>query len=421
MAEIKAGVVVVTKFCRPDNEKYQKYIDYIDREEAVRLQHEVEFDLFADYMDNPTKTTGLFTSDQDRLGMEGKKQLKEIFQKAQSNSSLMWQTVISFDNSWLRENGILNEDDRMDEQALKNITRHAVSKMLRNEELENAVWSAAIHRNTDNIHVHIAIVEPEPMRKMKEYVQYRNVEKDGKWIKEPILDSEGKPIKKKEHVGRFRQKSIELCKRSVVNEIIKERDNNRIINQIIRENIVQQKRNHPLLRDRRFQQAFLEVYQALPDVERNLWNYNNSIMQPVRPMIDHLTRCYLETYHAEELKELDQLLRTQQKKYERAYGTSGTLRDYRETKLAELYTRMGNTILKEMRRLDKNEAEENGIGLIIKEREKREKVEYHRSGKRKYLLGSSLSSLKRSLKKDFENERNEREHERLVMENSREY
>lgn len=417
MAEIKAGVVVVTKFCKPDNEKYQKYIDYIDREEAVRKQHEAEYDLFADYMDNPEKTTGLFTSTQDRLGIEEKKQLKELFQKAQSNSSLMWQTVISFDHSWLQENGILEENGRLDERALKDITRHAVGKMLRNEGLENAVWSASIHRNTDNIHVHIATVEPEPMREMKEYVQYRNVEKDGNWIREPILGPEGNPIKKKEYVGRFRQKSIELCKSSVVNEIIKEQDNNRIINQIIRENIVQQKRNHPLLRDQRFQQAFLEVYQALPDVERNLWNYNNSIMQPVRPMIDHLTRCYLETYHAEELKELDQLLRTQQKKYERAYGTSGTLRDYRETKLAELYTRMGNTILKEMRKFDKNGTGENGIGSTIKDRESG----YHQRRNRRYLLGSSLRSLKRSLKKDFENERNEREHERLAMGNSREY
>ena len=67
----------------------------------------------------------------------------------------------------------------------------AVSKMLKSEGLENAVWSAAIHFNTDNIHVHIAAVEPEPMRKKKEYIQYRTVEKDGKRIKEPILDRKG--------------------------------------------------------------------------------------------------------------------------------------------------------------------------------------------------------------------------------------
>ena len=49
------------------------------------------------------------------------------------------------------------------------------------------------------------------MRKKKEYIQYRTVEKDGKRIKEPILDRKGQPIKTEEYVGRFKQKSIEIC------------------------------------------------------------------------------------------------------------------------------------------------------------------------------------------------------------------
>lgn len=35
-----------------------------------------------------------------------KKELKRVFEKAQENDSLMWQTVISFDNRWLEENGL---------------------------------------------------------------------------------------------------------------------------------------------------------------------------------------------------------------------------------------------------------------------------------------------------------------------------
>lgn len=97
------------------------------------------------------------------------------------------------------------------EKKIYEATRKAVSKMLKSEGLENAVWSAAIHFNTDNIHVHIATVEPEPMRKKKEYIQYRTVEKDGKRIKEPILDRKGQSIKTEEYVGRFKQKSIEIC------------------------------------------------------------------------------------------------------------------------------------------------------------------------------------------------------------------
>lgn len=99
----------------------------------------------------------------------------------------MWQTVISFDNRWLENNGLYNSETKLlDENRLQGITRSAFQKMLEKENLQNAVWSAAIHYNTDNIHVHIATVDPEPMRESKEYVQYKNVTVDGKKVKEKL-------------------------------------------------------------------------------------------------------------------------------------------------------------------------------------------------------------------------------------------
>ena len=419
MADVKAGVVVVTKFCRPQNDKFKKYVDYIDREEAVRAEHEDEFDLFTDYMGNPEKTTGLFTASHDQLGKSGKKKLKESFQKAQENQSLMWQTVISFDNTWLKENGILRHDGSADEQALKNIARHAIGKMLKCEGLENAVWAAAIHYNTDNLHIHVATVEPEPMRETKEYNQYRKVERDGKWVKEPILDPAGNTVKRKEYVGRFRRTSIEACKRSVVNEILKEQENNRVINQIIREKLVRHKQDHPFLKDQQLQRLFLEIYQKMPDVERSLWNYNNPVMKPLRSMIDHLSRTYIELYQKDEFQELDRLLRQQAGKYERAYGKAYLTRDYRETKLQDLYTRMGNSVLKELRRFDQNGGLQGNIGYMDDNisspgRNEVQRKNYQLKRNRRYLLGSALRSLKRSLARDLQKERNEREHEQLL-------
>ena len=94
MADVKAGVVCVTKFCRASNKEFRAYIDYIDREEAARTEHSNEYNLYADYMGNPEKTTGLFTSEKNNLNPEEKKLLKEQFSKAQENGSLMWQTVL---------------------------------------------------------------------------------------------------------------------------------------------------------------------------------------------------------------------------------------------------------------------------------------------------------------------------------------
>ena len=155
MSNIKAGVVVVTKFCNSESKAFSAYIDYIDRKDAVRTENAARYNLYQDYMGNPEKTTGLFTEYRDIQTPEDKADLKEIFRQAQNKGSLMWQTVISFDNRWLEKNGLYSaKDEVLDEERLKGITKSAVHKMLEKEGLQNAVWSAAIHYNTDNIHIH---------------------------------------------------------------------------------------------------------------------------------------------------------------------------------------------------------------------------------------------------------------------------
>ena len=356
MNEIKAGVVVVTKFCRSSSREFASYIDYIGRDEAVRTEYSSKYNLYHDYMGNPEKSTGLFTEQEDIKTDQQKKQLKDIFQTAQDRGSLMWQTVVSFDNRWLENNGLYDSSSQiLDERRVRNITRSAVRKMLEKEGLQDAAWSAAIHYNTDNIHVHIAIVEPEPMREKKSYVQYETREEDGKTVKTPKLDGDGHPVMKKEYKGTFRQGSIETCRREMVNQIINEKENNLKINTIIRESIVKQKREHPLAKDKELAHRFLELYQQMPDCSRNMWNYNNPVMHPLKQEIDSISEAYMERYHGEEYRELKERLQIQGQKYHTAYGDTG--RSYADTKMKDLYTRMGNAILKEVRQYDKEERE----------------------------------------------------------------
>ena len=74
---IQAGMILKTKFVAAGNDKFTEYINYIDRVEAVRNDNFQKYDLFHDgaeqlqqdswtegyltYMENPEKTTGLFT------------------------------------------------------------------------------------------------------------------------------------------------------------------------------------------------------------------------------------------------------------------------------------------------------------------------------------------------------------------------
>ena len=113
MNHVKAGVVVVTKFCKSSSKAFYSYIDYVDREEAARSNNTSKYNLYQDYMGNPEKSTGLFTETGDVQTMEEKTKLKDIFKQAQSKDSLMWQTVISFDNKWLEKNGLYSSKDEM--------------------------------------------------------------------------------------------------------------------------------------------------------------------------------------------------------------------------------------------------------------------------------------------------------------------
>ena len=115
-------------------------------------------------------------------------------------------------NRWLEQNGIYDSQKQiLDEQKLKEVTRLAVNRLLKSEGLEHAVWSAGIHYNTDNLHVHIATVEPYPMREKN----------DVQWEK-----------KRYEENLSFRISII--VKSAVVNEIMRTKDINLQINNIIR-------------------------------------------------------------------------------------------------------------------------------------------------------------------------------------------
>ena len=250
MREKTPGVVAVNTFCRADSKYFAGYIGYMDREEAVRKEHIEDFDLFSEYMGymgNRTKTktsgqtekiSGLFTSDADVLTGDEIGKLKDVYKQAQKNGSLMWQTVISFDNNWLAEMGVYDRGTHiLDEKRMRTAVRTSVNAMLQNENLENAVWSAAFHYNTDNIHVHIAAVEPEPMREKRRYKQYEVIQVKGKWqykrVKNqktgrmervPILDAEGNEVATEEYVGRFRSKSLKTLKRTMVQELTNDKE-----------------------------------------------------------------------------------------------------------------------------------------------------------------------------------------------------
>lgn len=341
---IKAGVVLVSKFVTSNSKGFRGYIDYIDRDEATRnnafgqynIFHPEDFDNYQDYMANPAKTSGLFTADKNSLTNEDKQHLKDLFAQGQKNGNLMWQHVISFDNRWLKDNGLYDpETHSVNEEKIIEYTRLAVREMQKREGLlYSSVWSASIHYNAaHHIHVHIAMTEPlQSARPVKMY----------NGVQQPR--------------GKFKQSTLDKTKTVMINRILNQTPQNKIINDIIRNSIVSQKQKYQIKNDFEFSNKMETLYTCLPKDNLRVWNYNSKEIKHLKPFIDSISKDYLNCYHKEDIEKLQEKLKEQEQKYTTAYGdTKRHQNNYAENKMQDLYTRLGNAILKELRDFEKIE------------------------------------------------------------------
>lgn len=379
------GVVLKTKFVTSDKKAFQDYVDYVDRDEAKKEQevHEKLFTLYQDYMDNPDKTSSLFTQQSNHLNDVEKKQLKKLFEKAQKNNSIMWQDVITFHNPWLQENGLYDADTHtVDEKKLMDITRESMKEMLKRERLnESAVWSAAIHYNTGNIHIHIATVEPQPTRER----------------------------------GKRKPKTLDAMKSTVVNQILNRGEQHQKINELIRKDMVGKKKQDSSLRwkNRDIQPLFLQIYNHLPEDKRQ-WQYSYRTLKPMKPFIDVLSQKYIEKYHRNEYQQLLGKLDKEVEELKKAYGEGRVdekrYKDYKQTKIDDLYKRMGNAFLREMKEYDKQQQQIKRMVESRKQSKRPESFNQHVS------MHFALKKVERAFKSEYESWKNQQHYERLQKE-----
>lgn len=378
------GVILKSKFVLFYKKEFSDYIEYVDRDEAKQQGelHPKMYSLYQDYMGNPDKTSSLFSERLDRLQAEDKKRVKELFEKAQENKSIMWQDVISFDNSWLEEHGLYDgKTHLLDERKVMDATRLMMKEMIKREGIEKtAIWSAAIHYNTDNIHIHIATVERTPTRER----------------------------------GKRKPKTLDAMKSKVVNHLMDRSKLQKQINDLIRKNMVDGKKNDSIFkwRNRELKPLFLSIYNRLPE-DRRQWKYSYNTLQPFRADIDQLTKRYIEKYHKDDyenfLSHLDKEVESLKKAYGEGDKEKGRYEDYKKNKIADLYKRMGNAFLKEMKEYDQQQKKlQNGM--------KDYKSKKYNSFIRGTSIQYTLKKIERALKSEYESWKNLRYYEQLQRE-----
>lgn len=367
------GVINKVKFIRNGSSKFKNFIDYIDRSEATRKKNFDKYSAYNNYMGNPEKIGSLFTKDKHSLTEKEVKKLKKDFDKAQSNGSNMWQEVFSFDNEFLEANGLYDsENGALDEEKIQEATRRAMEELSKREGFKDLTWSASLHYNTDNIHVHIASVEINPSRER----------------------------------GKFKPKTLYNMKSSFVNSLLDKQKDLDKINLLIRDNLIQGKKEMSFKEDIEMRKMVKEIVQKLPSDKRQC-HYNYNSMQEVRPLIDNLTKYYIETYKKDEFKELVDRLEKEDKFYKEVYGKRKVeTTTYKDNKIQDLYTRMGNTILKEIKEYVKEED--------LKSQKKFENLqERWERNKNIIITKQSISMMKKSLNNDINSMKNQREYEKL--------
>ncbi|WP_200411783.1 MobP2 family relaxase [Virgibacillus salexigens] len=341
------AVVLRSKFVTPGSNTFNDYINYIDREDAKRHIHVKQssketddfyiFHDFMDYMEDEAKQGQLFTSDNDQLNQSDKKLLKQKFQKAQQNESPMWQDVISFDNEWLAKQGLYHPATHtVNEVNMRKVIRGTMHTVLKAEGMEkSAIWTASLHYNTDNIHVHIASTEAHPTRE-----------------KINVFDKETQTWHE-EYRAKRKPKTLDKMKSKVANMILDRTKERNKVDELVRGTVHHKKENGVSLSAyRKTKELFQDAMEHLPTDKRQ-WQYGYQSINDARPYIDEITNIYLQQFHAEDMNQLHQQLDEEVNVMKEMYGEGSDYETYKQTKLDDLKKRMGNALLAEMREYDK--------------------------------------------------------------------
>lgn len=376
------GITMMTRFVQNSGAGFSDFLDYIGREEAVDPFAYSEY--VSEYMDNPEKTYGLFTENRDSLSEGDREKMRECFAIAQDEGSLLWQSVLSFDNRWLSINGIYNfKTETLDEEKMRACTRAAMRELFKRENMEGFIYAAAIHKNTDNIHVHIAIADPEPVWKEGVGRCYRN--RNGELMQR----------------GKFKNKSIEAVKSKFTSEVFRGQQENIKINEITRGQILSKLNDFSMRENIQLRSQFIKLAESMPD-DLRLLKYNNNAMKAYRADIDRLSKQYVDKYYSEEMQELCELIRIQDERYRITYGKNAQGRSFAQNKEAELNERLGNSILSAIREYK-----------IIERQSGRKKGSSSRKTSPKSAYYPALRTIKKSMYKDIQSMKNQSAYEAL--------
>lgn len=308
------------------------FYSYMERPDAFEPKlHESQGDMYYDYLDymkNDEKSDGIFNAEKDHLSQKEIDKYRSLEMVSQMRGCPKYLGVISFENDFLKENGVMTPDGRLDRSRLKDYARNGINALIDKSKKLNAnnvYWTAAIHENTDNIHIHYQLCE------------YCRLEDRKKLYKDKDM---------------LELSAFEALKSKMVNQISPQTERLKRITQLER-GIVHADMS---LGFSRCEQKILELYCKLPSGKQ--WQYNRPKMKPFKAEIDNVVRSIIES---------DEKLSAQYKAFEKElkeydeynlylYGKRKDIptreRNASFNRRRDFYSRAGNALLNQLKKLD---------------------------------------------------------------------
>lgn len=276
-----------------------------------------------------TPIIGWYSSEKRELRLGEAEHARQMLQEGKNNGSVLWEPVVSFDNDFLVRQGILNRDtDELHDEIIKDASYNMMEVAIKDEKLNQPFWTAAIHRNTDNIHIHFALVEKKNSREIIEY------------------KGEQQPK------AKFKLKTIYNMKSAFSNTIIdvsKTQDRITKDRNLIRQKVVDNVKES-MRKDDELQKDLNELVKSLPK-DRSQWQYgkleksNPKLTEKLDKITDKLLQDdpnYKEW--SKRVLDLDEL-------YKEQYGKSKK-KNYAISQFADIKKRSGNRLLTELKGMD---------------------------------------------------------------------
>ena len=319
------------------------FLEYMERPEAFNPMYHLNDEFnpknktkggdFLTYMSSEEKSDGLFDNEKDRLTNTDKERYRRYERVSSDEGCPKYFGVVSFDNEFLKEHGILVDNGHgefnLDTRKLKEIGRLGINKMISENskfDADNVYWNAAIHTNTDNIHIHYSICEYH-RKENRQITQAGN--------KQDCID-----------LKAFNALKSAMANKIIGNEHVKKLTE---LRDLIRTGV----------REHGTKEQLLELMEQLPDnvlrSSKQKCGYNSNYVKAYRDSIDKVTETVIRTNPElfELAKTFSEMSEKSQLLYKNTYGVGNhaLFKNFRKNKMNDLRERCGNEVLNAVRNI----------------------------------------------------------------------